>query len=52
MAKLPDNCVLVEYLEYDSNFVYKISDNVSFTQASLAEPLSVSYRCLKNAELN
>ena len=32
-----------EYIEYDPNFLFKISDHVSYTEGALAEPLSVAY---------
>lgn len=51
MATPPYDGAFTEYLEYDPNFVYKISNNVSFTEAALAEPLSVAYSCIKKAEI-
>ncbi len=43
MAAPPFNGAFVEYVKYDPNFVFKIPDDVSFTEGALVEPLSVGY---------
>jgi L-iditol 2-dehydrogenase len=40
-----------ELLADDPRFVYRIPDNVSFTQAALAEPLSVAHNAARRARL-
>ncbi|MHB1334768.1 MAG: NAD(P)-dependent alcohol dehydrogenase [Candidatus Humimicrobiaceae bacterium] len=39
----PRNGAFCEYIAYYPNFLYKIPDNVSYTEAALVEPLSVGY---------
>ena len=40
-----------DYLAHDPRFVYAIPDHVSFTQAALAEPLSVAHNAVAKARL-
>ncbi|MDD5621880.1 MAG: NAD(P)-dependent alcohol dehydrogenase [Actinomycetota bacterium] len=42
---------LRELIEYDPNFIYKVSDNVSLTQAALVEPLAVGYFAISKAKI-
>ena len=51
MATPPFDGAFAEYIKYDPNFLFKISDNVSFTEAALAEPLSVGYNCTTRADV-
>lgn len=51
LAAPPSNGAFVEYMKYDPNFLFKVSDDVSFTEAALAEPLSVGYSCATRAEV-
>jgi len=47
MACPPCDGAFQEYIEYDPNFVFKISDKITFTEAALVEPFSVAYYALK-----
>lgn len=47
----PKNGALTEYMNYNPNFLFKISNDVNFTEAALAEPLSVGYYCITRAEV-
>lgn len=40
-----------DYLAHDPRFVYRIPDHVSYTQAALAEPLSVAHNAVARARL-
>jgi L-iditol 2-dehydrogenase len=40
-----------DFLAHDPRFVYRIPDHVSFTQAALAEPLSVAHNAVVKARL-
>jgi len=51
MATPPCDGALQEYIEYDPSFVFKISNKVTFTEAALAEPLSVAYFALNKADI-
>lgn len=51
MATPPYNGAFVEYVSYDSNFVYKLPDDLSFTSGALVEPLSVGYSASKRAKI-
>ena len=47
----PNDGTLAEYIKYDSNFVHKIPENISFSQAALIEPLSVGYYAVMRADI-
>ena len=51
LATPPFDGAFTEYIKYDPNFLFKISDNISFTEASLVEPLSVGYCCATRADI-
>lgn len=51
MATPPYDGAFCEYVKYNPNFVYKIPENVNFTEAALVEPLSVGYSAAVNAEI-
>jgi len=51
MATPPDDGAFIEYLTYDSDFVYKIPDNTSLTSGALIEPLSVGYSACTRANI-
>ncbi|MCL4415297.1 MAG: alcohol dehydrogenase catalytic domain-containing protein [Actinobacteria bacterium] len=51
LAPPPYNGAFVEYMKYDPNFLFKVSDDVSFTEAALAEPLFVGYSYATRAEV-
>lgn len=48
-ATPPVDGAFTEYIKYDPSFLFKISNSVSFTEAALAEPLSVGYSCATRA---
>jgi L-iditol 2-dehydrogenase len=47
----PYNGMFCDFLVHDPRFVYRIPDRVSFTQAALAEPLSVAHNAIGKARL-
>ncbi len=51
MAIPPCDGAYREYIAYDPNFVFKIPDNVSFSEAACVEPLSVGYSCAMNVQI-
>ena len=51
MAIPPYDGAYREYIAYDPHFIYKISDNLSFSEAACVEPLSVGYSCVINANV-
>jgi len=52
MAIPPYDGAYREYIAYDPHFVYKISENISFSEAACVEPLSVGYSCAMNAKVD
>lgn len=47
----PYDGLFTEYINYEPSFLFKVSNDISFTEVALAEPLSVGYSCASRAEV-